>query len=121
MAAKDAIDVWRELRDYMLSRIKNRYDTVEDAKQDMNSLYEYAMQTVQENYDRFFEKEIFQNLDTYKIEILGERDEVIEPDEIVEEEEPIEEEKLDEEEKDMFADEEVSDEELNEEFGEELK
>ncbi len=119
MAAKDAIDVWKETRDYVLSRMKNRYNTIDEAKEEMNTLFEYAMQVQQENYDRFFEKEIFEHLDTYNIEILGDTDKIIEEDEIVEEDAMVDE--LPEDQNDMFADEEVSDEEINESFKDELK
>lgn len=117
MAAKDAIDVWKEVRDYITSRLKQRYQTIDEAKEDMNTLYESCMTVLQENYDRFFDKEVFQHLDTYNIEIVGpETDEIISEDELVDEKEPVEE-------NDMFEDEDldVSQDELNSELGEDLK
>lgn len=79
----DATDVFRIVLDYLLSRVRERYSTIDEAKEDVNKIYKEVMQVIQQNYDRFFQNELFSNLGTYGIEILGTEDEVIIEDQVM--------------------------------------
>lgn len=74
----DATDVFGLLIDYILERCPKRYSTVEEAKEDVNRKFKNVMEVMQKNYDRWFETELFSNLGTYGIEIIGGDDVVIE-------------------------------------------
>lgn len=100
----DAIDGWKTVLDYLLSRTTTRYSTLEELKDDVNEKYKNLMQTIQTNYDRWFEGELLKNLDAYGIEILGSDEDVI----VEDQDEPV----------DEFADEE--DEQANSQIDESM-
>ena len=83
----DAIDGWKTVLDYLLSRTTTRYSTLEELKEDVNEKYKNLMQTIQTNYDRWFEGELLKNLDAYNIEILGDDSDIV----IEDQDEPVDE------------------------------
>lgn len=76
----DSADVWTKVREYILSRLTNRYNTVDELKQDANDKFKEVMVQIQDNYDRWFERELLKNTNMYGIEILGGEDIVNEED-----------------------------------------
>lgn len=84
----DAIDGWKTVLDYLLSRQKKRYNTLDELKDDINEKYKTLMQTIQDNYDRWFDTELLQNFDSYGIEILG-GDAVVEQPDAIEEDDDM--------------------------------
>lgn len=77
----DATDVWKSVREYMLSRTKGRYDTVDEMKDDINEKFKGIMESTQSNYDTWFNNELLPNYKLYDIEILGEDNDVVIEDE----------------------------------------
>jgi len=81
----DSTDAWKVLREYMLSRISMRFDTIQEMEDEVNEKFKSIMEQIQGHYDSWFESELKQNFAVYGIEILGGEDEVIveeDPDEI---------------------------------------
>jgi hypothetical protein len=77
----DATDVWKAVREYMLSRTKGRYDTVDEMKDDINDKFKKIMESTQGNYDTWFSNELLPNYKLYDIEILGEDSDIVIEDE----------------------------------------
>lgn len=74
---KDSTEIWKQTLDYILARIKKRYNTVQEMEEDVNKKYTEAMQVNQTNYDRWFENELKPNVSAYDIEILGDSEDVV--------------------------------------------
>lgn len=70
-SVEDSTDVWKSVRQYMLNRIKERYDTTEEMNEDINNKFKSVMQNIQGQFDNWFENEIQANPSVYNIEILG--------------------------------------------------
>ena len=68
----DTSEGWKIVRDYIISRLTERYTTMDDLKDDSNKKFKQIMQDIQTNYTRWFDTELLQNLNVYGIEILGE-------------------------------------------------
>lgn len=106
-AVGDSTDVWKTIREYMVSRIKQRYDTIEEMKEDVNDKFKSIMESSQTNYDNWFNNELLKNYALYDIEILGDDAEVVVEDESMN--------SLDENEMDLEGDDEMND-EMNDEI-----
>ncbi len=81
----DATDIFKVILDYILERCPKRYSTVEEAKADVNKKFANVMKVAQDNYNRWFDTELFSNLGAYGIEIIGGNDVVIEENDSVDE------------------------------------
>jgi len=86
---EDSTDAWKVLREYMLSRISMRFDTLEEMEDEVNEKFKSIMEQIQGHYDSWFESELKQNYSVYGIEILGKDEDVI-----VEDEEELDESQL---------------------------
>ena len=74
---EDSTDVWKVIREYILSRTSNRYDTLQEMQDNVNEKYKVVMEQIQSNYDRWFDTELLSNYSLYGIEILGKEEDVI--------------------------------------------
>lgn len=92
----DSTDVWKVLREYILTRIKNRYDTLDEMQDDVNDKYGEVMTQIQGHYDNWFNAELLKNYALYNIEIMGGDDIINEHDMDIVDEEGLDDDTIDE-------------------------
>jgi len=76
-AVQDSTDVWKAVRDYILSRTGDRFNTIEEMTDDVNERYKSVMSQIQQSYDNWFEGELKSNYHVYDIEILGDDSDIV--------------------------------------------
>lgn len=74
---EDSTDVWKAVRQYVLSRIKERYDTKSEMQDDVNEKFKSVMESIQNQYDGWYNGELLKNPTLYNIEILGDENEIV--------------------------------------------
>lgn len=67
----DPTEIFAKVLDYILGRIPNRFNNLEECETKFNDLFKEAVTVVQDNYNRFFKTELRGNLKNYNIEIMG--------------------------------------------------
>ncbi len=67
----DPTEVFSRVLDYIIGRIPNRFNTLEECEEKFNSLFKECLTVVQDNYNRFYKTELRGNLKGFGIEIMG--------------------------------------------------